>query len=116
MHSVGENRYVFIGWNVYEFTAPEEITRYYSSVGPSDVPYPVAVSKTYAYFMLGPSMHYKEVQKTGGEYVLKKAFPKDTKWAQAYMDYYELFPEIWYKDRKGKTFQFAKVKLIHERV
>ena len=42
--------------------------------------------------MLGPSVHYKEVKETGGEYVPKKAFPKDTAWAEAYMDYYRSGP------------------------
>ena len=47
-------RYVFIGDGIYEFTAPDNdsIVVYYSMVGNSDVPYPVAVGNKYAYFML----------------------------------------------------------------
>jgi hypothetical protein len=33
LHSLHKHRYVFIGWKVYEFTAPKKITRYYSTVG-----------------------------------------------------------------------------------
>jgi len=111
-----ENRYVFIGERIYEFTAPEQITHYYSTVGNNDVPYPIAVSKSYVYFMIGPSMHYKEKQKVGGEYVDKTSFPKKIDWSDAYTIYYELFPEHWYKDRKGKTNQFSNVKLVHKRI
>lgn len=111
-----ENRYVFIGERIYEFTAPEQITQYFSSVGNSDVPYPVALSKNFAYFMIGPSMHYKEKQKLFGEYVDKTLFPKGIDWSDAYTTYYELFPQLWYKDRKGKTNQFSKGKMIHKRM
>lgn len=44
--------YIEIGWNIYEFTTPEPILDYISPVGNSDVPYPVAYSKHYVYFML----------------------------------------------------------------
>lgn len=46
-------RYVYIGSEIYEFTAKEEITKYYSPIGNNDVPYPVAISKNYIYFMSG---------------------------------------------------------------
>mmetsp|Transcript_28772 Transcript_28772/g.82359 ORF Transcript_28772/g.82359 Transcript_28772/m.82359 type:complete len:444 (-) Transcript_28772:22-1353(-) len=46
--------YVFVGSCIYAFTAPDgdEILEYYSKVGRSDVPYPVAVGRKYIYFML----------------------------------------------------------------
>lgn len=43
LHSLGQHRYVFIGWKVYEFTAPEEITGYYSLVENSNVDFINAV-------------------------------------------------------------------------
>lgn len=51
---LGDNKYVWIGWNIYEFTTPDQkkIKRFYSQMGNSNVPYPVAVSKTNVYFML----------------------------------------------------------------
>lgn len=49
---ISEKRYVFIGHNVYEFETKEPITKYYSEIGNSAVPYPVAVSRNYAYYML----------------------------------------------------------------
>jgi hypothetical protein len=50
---LGDNRYLSIGRDVQEFTTPDdEIQKYYSQVGNSDVPYPVAVGVKYVYFML----------------------------------------------------------------
>jgi hypothetical protein len=67
--------------------------------------------------MIGPSMHHKEQKRNGGEYVPRKAFPVGIDWSDAYGGaYYDLFPQLWYKDRKGKTLPFDKVKLVHERV
>jgi len=45
--------YVFIGDSIYIFTPPEddEILEFYSMIGGSDVPYPVAVGRKYLYFM-----------------------------------------------------------------
>jgi hypothetical protein len=77
------NRYVFIGDSIYEFTAPEPITTYYSAVGNNDVPYPVALSKAYCYFMLGTNTNTLE-------YVKKTEFPKDIDWSDAYSDFYDL--------------------------
>jgi hypothetical protein len=44
--------YIEVGWNIYRFTTTEPILEYISPVGNSDVPYPVAYSKNYVYFML----------------------------------------------------------------
>ena len=45
------NKYLSIGCSVDEFTTNDEIQRYYSLVGNSDVPYPVAVGKEHIFFM-----------------------------------------------------------------
>jgi len=48
----GNNKYVYIGSQIYSFETKEEIKKYYSPVGNSDVPYPYAVGDTMSYFML----------------------------------------------------------------
>lgn len=51
---VGDNtefRYIFIGLNVVEFTTDEVITKYVSSVGNNQVPYPYAESENWCYCM-----------------------------------------------------------------
>ena len=50
--SLGNLKYMYIGSEIYTFTADEEITEYYSPVGNSSVPYPYAISKNYIYLML----------------------------------------------------------------
>jgi len=60
------NRYIFIGHIIYEFTTnKDDIISYYSYVGNNNVPYPVAVGKNNYYFMLEK------------EYVNKKEFPEN---------------------------------------
>jgi hypothetical protein len=44
--------YVSVGWMILRFETSEEILDYVSPVGNSDVPYPVAYSQNYVYFML----------------------------------------------------------------
>lgn len=64
----GENKYVYIGYEIYEFKIPDddEITKYYSPVGNSDVPYPVAFGKKNMYFMLDkdyvPMKYFKDLE------------------------------------------------------
>lgn len=48
---VGKKKYVVVYDDVYSFIAPEKITHYASPVGPSDVPYPYAMSKSYVYLL-----------------------------------------------------------------
>jgi hypothetical protein len=50
---VKPNEYVFIGHSIYLFKLKDDkIVKYYSPVGPSDVPYPYAVGEKNTYFML----------------------------------------------------------------
>lgn len=56
-----KNRYVFVGERVEEFITDDEIQKYYSTVGNSDVPYPVAIGKKYLFFML--DMDAEPIQK-----------------------------------------------------
>jgi len=46
------NKYVFIGYGINEFTTKENIIKYYSLVGPNDTPYPISLGKDNVYFML----------------------------------------------------------------
>lgn len=63
----------------YEFTSAEPIDEYYSYIGSNDIVYPVAVSETYAYFML------EHV------YVSKHRFPSNIDWMQdAYLTFYNM--------------------------
>jgi hypothetical protein len=48
-----ENKYLLIGESVVEFSTDDEIQRYYSTVGNSDVPYPVAIGNKYIFFSIG---------------------------------------------------------------
>ncbi len=45
-------QYIYIGSVIYKFESPEEILDFVSPIGNSDVPYPVAYSENYVYFML----------------------------------------------------------------
>jgi len=74
--SLGDNKYVYIGSVVYEFTAEDEIKEFYAKIGNSAVPYPVAVGDKYAYFMLE------------GEYVDKDDFNKGMDWADKAYGYF----------------------------
>lgn len=47
-----DNKYVYVGSNVYKFKTGDIITEYYSAVGNNDVPYPIAIGEEAAYFML----------------------------------------------------------------
>jgi hypothetical protein len=42
---VTENKYVFIGWEIFSFISNDPVKKYYSPIGNNDVPYPFAVTK-----------------------------------------------------------------------
>lgn len=48
---ISNGRYVFIGGLIYEFEPKDKIVEYYSMIGNSDVPYPVAVGEKNVYFV-----------------------------------------------------------------
>jgi hypothetical protein len=86
-------KYVYVGDSIYEFTSQEPILKYYSWLGNNDVPYPVALSKNYAYFMLDKV------------YVARNDFPKGVDWADAYSAFYghRYWPEP-PKKKKSKAY------------
>lgn len=82
-------KYVYIGDSIYEFTSQEPILKYYSWLGNNDVPYPVALSKNYAFFMLDKV------------YVARNEFPKGIDWSDAYSAFYG--HKYWPEEPKKKT-------------
>ncbi len=104
---IGKNRYVYIGDGVYEFEMDDEVEKYYSLLGHSDVPYPVILGKKNVYFMLGGDQRYVD----------RKLFPKDMKnvdWEDAYAMYYGHIPGM--NKLKDKSKKMKKVKMIHKRI
>lgn len=111
------NRYVHVGIEVYEFTTDGPVEAYHSYMGNNDVPYPVTLTKDFAYFMLD---HV---------YVPRSEFPKGINWNDAYSafyghDYWPADPEA--KKKKGKLYippkepkltkkRFPHMKLIKKR-
>ena len=43
---------IYIGNDIYIFKPKDKILRYYSPIGPNDVPYPYAVGEKYTYLMI----------------------------------------------------------------
>lgn len=73
---IEDDKYVYVGPQVYEFKTEDTIEEYYSFIGNSDVPYPVAVGKEFIYFMLDK------------QFVPRSEFPEDTDWLE---DAYNMF-------------------------
>lgn len=87
-------KYMFVGTEVYEFETDEFITDYYSKIGNSDVPYPIALSRNYVYFMLEKM------------YAKREDFPENTDWKNCYEFIYE---------KKVKTYKFKNFKYVEEK-
>ena len=49
---ISKNKYVFIGYTIYDFVTKEPILKYESPMGNSSVPYPFAISEKYTYLIL----------------------------------------------------------------
>lgn len=100
-----KRKFIFVGWKVQEFSLEpkDQIERYFSMVGNSDVPYPVLVGEKNVYFMLDM------------KFVPRSEFPpmRISDWENAY---------AWYYGHKGdkKLESVAQdmrgVKVIHERL
>ena len=46
------SKYMYVGSEIYEFSTNDVISKFYSDLGNSDVPYPYAVGEKYVYIML----------------------------------------------------------------
>lgn len=98
LFQISGNKYVaVVGSAIFTFQTPDSdsIIRFYSSVGRSDVPYPVAEGNTNIYFMLDKS------------YVPKAEFDKGTQFEFAYDKYYK-------NDMKKSSKPFIGVKQLHK--
>jgi len=98
-----DNRYVYIGSGIYEFTVPtgDTIKKYYSQVGNNDVPYPIAVGKTNIYFMLD------------NVYIPKTMFNGFSDWYNAYSYFYGHTSPT---REQMKGLNFLEYEDIHERI
>jgi hypothetical protein len=85
--------YIFIGENVYKFTTNTPITKYYSIMGNSDVPYPFAISNDKIYLMIvNETINYNDWDKKTDPYDIYYNFDKKyskiktAKYAVKYID------------------------------
>lgn len=72
---IANNKYVFIGETIYEFSTYSPITDFFSMIGNSDVPYPLALTKDSVYFL---------IDKGNNGYLSREyftEFPKKYSWA-----------------------------------
>lgn len=95
---VSPRKYVYIGESIYSFVIADQIDTYFSTIGNSDVPYPVALSKKNAYFMLDKVV------------LPRTTFPElktNESFADAYGNFYEL--------KKVRKPKFRNVKIIEKR-
>ena len=72
---IANNKYVFIGETIYEFSTNSPITNFFSMIGNSDVPYPLALTKDNVYFL---------IDKGSNGYLSREyftEFPKKYNWA-----------------------------------
>jgi hypothetical protein len=72
---VSGNKYIHIGYKIYEFIMEDTFEAYYSVIGNNDVPYPVVLGSKYVYFMLDNTYLPRDIFKA-------KMGPKD--WADAH--------------------------------
>lgn len=90
-------KYVWIGSSIYEFKPKDKIVKYFSQVGSSDVPYPVALGEENAYFMIED------------KYVPRDAFPEDVDW------YSKAYPIFYGIDRPAPKKYKIRKKVIQKR-
>lgn len=76
---VSGNKYIYIGYEIYEFTIEDTFEDYYSVIGNNDVPYPILLGSKYVYLMLDHKYIPRE---------LFKAKMNAAEWADAYTYYY----------------------------
>ncbi len=92
--------YISVGWYVYRFTTDEVILDYMSPVGGSDVPYPIAYSEHYVYFMLD------------NMYVKKDELNTDPTPINAQNMYSEFYGHIFPENQK----KFKKIKMKNKKI
>lgn len=91
---LNDHKYIYVSGNVIQFETTEPIIDYISCMGNNDVPYPVAYSDNYVYF----------IQER--EFIQKDGLPTEATVANAeqlYLDYYNY-------DKKNKKYPIKKMK------
>ena len=80
---IDTHQYVYIGSQIYSFTAETTIIRYVSPVGNNDVPYPFAIDKNNNYYLLLENSIIKDIPKNIDPYTyyykkltIAAAYPK----------------------------------------
>lgn len=112
------NHYVEVGECVYEFTTPEPIEKYSSIVGPSAIPYPVAYSKNYLYFMHHPLLRVQDHDENSpGEMVRRDLFKKISyNSADMYSIYFNKFESKFLSERIAQGLKpFQNINMIAKR-
>jgi len=98
---ISPRKYVYIGHCIYSFVTSDDITRYFSDIGNSDVPYPVAISQQNAYFMLDRVV------------LPRNKFPElktDESFSNAYKNFYFVLPKNTIRPK------FRNIKIIQKRL
>jgi hypothetical protein len=109
---IANNKYVFIGDAIYEFSTSSPIIEFFSMIGNSDVPYPLALTKDNIYFL---------IDKGTNGYLSREYFtdfPKKYNWAlDSYSKLWKLNPfRMDQNNLKNKTKKFENIKIIHNRI
>ena len=119
---LSKNKYVYIGSWIYEFvTKDDSIVAYFSKVGNSDVPYPVALGEKNVYFMLEATnkpTYGRRKHVVGAAIVPRSVFPPNTDWEDAYMLFYghhKLDADGHPEPLKKYAKKFYKMKVIKKR-
>lgn len=131
---IANNKYVFIGEAIYEFSTSSPVIEFFSMIGNSDVPYPLALTKDNVYFLIDKG-YYGYLSR---EYFTD--FPKKYNWAlDSYSKLWGQYPfamdennltkseydKLDYSERtklqkkislSNKTKKFQNIKVIHNRV
>lgn len=99
---LNESKYVFIGNYIYEFTIEknDKIIKYFSQVGNSGVPCPIALGEKNVYFMLDEC------------YVSIDKFPSkmtNTDWADSYNLFYKKNKNLEYLEKYSKKVKNIKI-------
>ena len=100
---VNDKKYIYIGSEIYSFNVNEVITDYISYMGNSDVPYPVAYSEKYVYFLLDKQM------------ILREEFEIPVSIANAGKLYGEFYGHIGPKNHSHKKIKMEDVKILCQR-
>ena len=103
----GAHTYVSIGWNIYSFTARDTIRTYYSNVGNSDVPYPVAIGENNLYLTIEDVVVPIVV-------LFPRGTPHDDVLSDAYQQFYDMFDRAHVKPPANYTID--NIRILQKRL